>query len=75
MRIFVSEHEALLDISGILLPTENGYNFEGCWDLEAKIARMQGNFECIEGASPKNGVVRLEHVDDIKSDVLRVTVL
>jgi hypothetical protein len=27
---------------------------------------MQGNFECIEKASSEDGVVRVEHVDDIK---------
>jgi hypothetical protein len=36
---------------------------------------MQSGFECIEEASSKNGVVRVQHVDDIKSDILCVWVL
>jgi hypothetical protein len=36
---------------------------------------MLGDFECIGKASFEDGVVRIEHVNDIKSDVLRVRVL
>jgi hypothetical protein len=36
---------------------------------------MQGNFECIEKASSEDGVVRVEHVDDIKNDVCHGRVL
>jgi hypothetical protein len=36
---------------------------------------MQSSFECIEETSIKNGVVRIEHVDNIKSDVFCVRVL
>jgi hypothetical protein len=36
---------------------------------------VQGNFECIEDASFENGIVMVEHVNYIKSDVFRVRVL
>jgi hypothetical protein len=36
---------------------------------------MQSGFECIEEASFENGVVRVEHVDNIKSDVFCARVL
>jgi hypothetical protein len=36
---------------------------------------MQGDFKCIEKASPEDGIVRVEHVDSIKSDVFCVSVL
>jgi hypothetical protein len=74
MYIFVTTREALLNISGILLTTKNGYNSEGFMGLEAEIARMQSSFECIKKDSPKNGVVRVEHANDIKSDVFYVRV-
>jgi hypothetical protein len=37
MHILVTRHEALLDVSGVLLTTENRYDSEGRWDLEAKV--------------------------------------
>jgi hypothetical protein len=36
---------------------------------------MQGGFKCIEDASSEDGVVGVEYVDDIKSDVFCVRVL
>jgi hypothetical protein len=75
VHIFVPGREALLDISSILLTAKNGYNSNGCWDLETKISRVQESFECIEETSSEDCVVRVEHVDDIKSDVLRARVL
>jgi hypothetical protein len=36
---------------------------------------MQGNFESIENASSKDGVIRVEHVNDVKGDVLCAGVL
>jgi hypothetical protein len=36
---------------------------------------MQSGFKCIEEISLENGVVRVEHVDNIKSDVFCVRVL
>jgi hypothetical protein len=36
---------------------------------------VQGSFESAEKVSAKDGVVRVEHVDDIKGDVLCVGVL
>lgn len=36
---------------------------------------MQGGFKRVEEASSKNGIVRVEHVNNIKSDVLRAMVL
>jgi hypothetical protein len=67
--------EALLNIPGILMSAKNWYNNKGCWYLEADIARMQGIFKSVEKASPKDGVVGVEHVNDIKNDVFCVRVL
>jgi hypothetical protein len=75
MHIFVAGCEALLDIPGILLTTNNGYNSEGGQNLEAEIAWVQGSFESIEEASFKDGIIGVEHVNDIKGDVLCVRVL
>jgi hypothetical protein len=36
---------------------------------------VQGSFEIVEKASAEGGIVRVEHVDDIKGDVLCVGVL
>jgi hypothetical protein len=36
---------------------------------------MQDDFKNVEEASPKNGIVGVEHVNDIKSDVLHVRAL
>jgi hypothetical protein len=36
---------------------------------------MQGRFESVEDASPKNGIVGVENVNNIKSDVIHVRVL
>jgi hypothetical protein len=75
MYVLVAKCETLLDISGILLTAKNGYNSEGHGDLETEIAQMQSGFKCIEEASSENGIVRVEHVDNIKSDVFCVRVL
>jgi hypothetical protein len=37
MHIHVTGDETLLDVSDILMTTENGYNSEGGMDLEAKV--------------------------------------
>jgi hypothetical protein len=37
MYILVTEHETLLDVPGIFLTTENGYDPKGSWNLEAEI--------------------------------------
>jgi hypothetical protein len=47
MHILVTGREALLDVSGIFLTTENGYNSEGGWDLEIKVPWMHGSFKSI----------------------------
>jgi hypothetical protein len=38
MDIFVARHDTLFNVSGILLTTEDKYDSEGDWDLEAKVA-------------------------------------
>jgi hypothetical protein len=35
VNILVTGRETLLNVSGILLTTEDGYDFEGGWHLEA----------------------------------------
>jgi hypothetical protein len=72
MYVFVARRETLLDIFVILLTAKNGYNSKGHGDLETKIARMQSGLDCIKETSSKNGIVRVEHVDNIKSDVFCV---
>jgi hypothetical protein len=36
---------------------------------------VQSGFECIEETSSKDGIIGIEHVADIKSDVFCATVL
>jgi hypothetical protein len=69
MHIFMTEREAFLNISGVFLAAKNRYDAEGGWNLEAEISYVQSNFEGIDEASSKDGVVRIEHVDNIKGDV------
>jgi hypothetical protein len=37
MHILVTGRGILLDVSGVFLATENGYDPEGSWNLEAEI--------------------------------------
>jgi hypothetical protein len=75
MYIFVARCQTFFDISGILLTAKNRYDSEGHEDLDTEIARMQCDFECIEEASSENSIVRIEHVNNIKSGVFYARVL
>jgi hypothetical protein len=75
MYIFVAWHKPLLDVSGILLAVENGYNSNGCWYLEAEVTRVEGSFKRVQDNSSKCGIIRVEHIDDVKGYVFSERVL
>jgi hypothetical protein len=62
----------LLDVSGAFLAFKNRYNSKGGWDLEAEIPWVHDSFEGIEEASSKDGIIRVEYVDDVEADVFSV---
>jgi hypothetical protein len=47
MYVFVTRREDLLNISGLLLAAEDGYDSKSCWYIETQVCRVQGSFECV----------------------------